>query len=636
MPGPIVHLIVQQRLAGRLRRREIELNRPPTLADLLAKDQCSPYAGFGSMGPDFLFFSTREYGSAIGDLTNYIFKAYDALEPFIDFYEDHIEPVIDAAEDAITAVDQALFNGIFTDLSNLSAALSTTAITAVGSVVTSHVDLFYGFRPKIQEGAAEKDWYWFDFLHYRRTGQFCSRMWQLAEQANDDDLRRYVLGYTSHIGTDVVGHPFVNSVVGGPYRMHSKRHKLVENWIDAYARNVFPDGPKTKGCLNLTGDDTYVANAINGSYYYRLCAFPDEKLPPKLGEMMLKAMADVYGGMAHPPDFSFDDLDDTYRLWLMWFRRATSFGSMHPPTPVPPPGSAAAALVSDYVGGLPSFPGGGSGGGGGGGFSILDIFAAIVGFVEWLGELVKYTIDWIITHVVDIFLLPITEALALLKWLIYQIHKGLYQIYDNLRWTLVLGGYFFPEPQDLSKEPWRRALLNTSFTALTGGGSANFCFYPRKQVDHDLTSTEHHLVFPTTPAELPYAEPMPKELYGTFPEQFIAGSFPFDPAIKSLYEAKGPYNLAFYGDPAKPANCASPTSATFDWTHELDAATWNTPQFGSAIDFSARLIATRLEKLPNFNLDGDRGYAWQTWRAKDPADIELNNPVPVEETYDLS
>jgi hypothetical protein len=143
-------------------------------------------------------------------------------------------------------------------------------------------------------------------------------------------------------------------------------------------------------------------------------------------------------------------------------------------------------------------------------------------------------------------------------------------------------------------------------------------------------------VFPTTPAELPYAEPMPKELYGTFPEQFIAGSFPFDPAIKSLYEAKGPYNLAFYGDPAKPANCASPTSATFDWTHELDAATWNTPQFGSAIDFSARLIATRLEKLPNFNLDGDRGYAWQTWRAKDPADIELNNPVPVEETYDLS
>jgi hypothetical protein len=634
MPGPIVHLIVQQRLTSRLRRLEKATNSPSTLSDLLAADPCSPYAGFGSMGPDFLFFSMREYGNAIGDLSNFIFKVYDALEPFIDFYEDHIAPVIDAAEDALTALDQALFNGIFTDLSNLASALTTTAVTAAGSVITNNIDLFYPFYPKVQQGEPEDKWYWFDFLHYRRTGQFCSRMWDLA--SGDDDLKRYVLGYASHIGTDVVGHPFVNSIVGGPYRMHWKRHKLVENWIDAYARNFFPDSSKTKGCLNLTSDDTYVGNAINGSYYYRLCAFPDEKLPDKLGNMILQAMDDTYSGMAHPVTFSFDDLNDTYRLWLMWFDRVTSFGTMHPPTPVPPPGSATAALVTDYVSGLPSFPGGGGGGGGGGGFSILAIFAAILAFVEWLIDLVTYTIGWIITHVVDIFLLPITEALALLKWLIYQIHKGIYQIYDNLRWTLVLGGYFFPEPQDLTKEPWRRALLNTSFTSLTGGGSANFCVYPRKQVNHNITSTEHHLTYPTTPVEQPYAEPMPQELFGTFPHVFIDGGIPFNPVAEQLYDVKGPYTPGFYASPSQPTNCVSATSVDFAWTHDLDAVTWSTTQFGSALDFSARIILTRIEKMPNFNLDGDRGYAWHTWRATDPANIEANNPVPVEEDYDLS
>jgi hypothetical protein len=61
MPGPIVHLIVQQRLADRLIRNAKAINLPPDLGNQLAADRCSPYAGSGSGGPDFLFFSMREY-----------------------------------------------------------------------------------------------------------------------------------------------------------------------------------------------------------------------------------------------------------------------------------------------------------------------------------------------------------------------------------------------------------------------------------------------------------------------------------------------------------------------------------------------------------------------------------------------
>jgi hypothetical protein len=216
VPGPIVHLIVQQRLAAALQREA----QGDKLASLLFAAQCDPYAAFGSMGPDYLFFSLKEYGTPLDELTHFIFGAYDALRPLIDFYEDSIEPIVDDVEDAIDAVDDALFGGLFQQLKATSALASGTLQTAVAAGLTSGVDLFYPFYPKIQAGAAESDWYWFDFLHYRRTGEFCSTMWKLA---GDDDLRRYCLGYASHIAVDVVGHPFVNTIVGGPYvRIHGR------------------------------------------------------------------------------------------------------------------------------------------------------------------------------------------------------------------------------------------------------------------------------------------------------------------------------------------------------------------------------------------------------------------------------
>ena len=604
MPGPIVHLIIAQRLRRELVR---QTHGESELIELLAADPCSPYTYFGSMGPDFLFFSLKEYGTPLDELANFIFGVYDALEPLIDFYEDNIEPVVDDIEDAIAAVDEALFQGLFGQIKATADALSTTALTAVAVVVTSGIDLFYPFYPKLQSGAPESEWYWFDFLHYRRTGRFASEMWNLA--GGDQDLQRYVLGYTSHIGTDVVGHPFVNAIVGGPYRMHWHRHKLVENWIDAYARNFYPDSAQTKSCLNLGAEDVYLPTAISGSFYYRLTEFPDGELPGKLGDLLVKAMDNTYSDVDHPISMSATDLDTTYRLWLTWFERSTSIGDAVKPTPVPPPGGATAALVSDFVSGFPSFPGSPSPGGS---FGIDDIFAAIFGFVEWLVDSLGYVFDWVITHAIDIITLPYTEALALLKWLLYQIQKAIFEIYDNLRFLLVLGAYLFPEPHDLVKMPWGKALINTAFVGLTGGASASFFQYPRKQESHGLFGPiEHHLVYQGTLQEQPHAEPAPLAFHGVWPETFISGGFPYDPAIEALYDCDKPYG--------------SDASAT----HFVDSGSWTTGQLGNATRFSARLIAHKLKELPNFNLDGDRGYGWKTWRADDPKNVEPNNPVPV-------
>lgn len=606
MPGPIVHLIVQQRMSEHLLGHGA---RGHELAALLDADPCSPYTGFGSMGPDFLFFSLAEYGTPLDELVNFVFSVYDALEPLIEFFEAVIAPVETAIDDAIAALDQALFQGLFGQIKDTAELLTTTALTAVGAIVTSQVDLFYPFYPKLQQGAPEKEWYWFDFLHYRRTGRFASEMWNLA--GGDDDLRRYVLGYVSHIATDVVGHPYVNSVTGGPFRTHWHRHKLVENWIDAYARNRYRDSAQIIGCLNVGAADTYLPDAISGSYYSRLTELPGGSLPNNLSDMFVQAMNTVYSGIDHPPMLTAADVDTTYRLWLKWFTRSTSIGSGVPPTPVPPPGSGVISLVNDYVNGFPSPPGGG--GGGGGGFSVLDILAALFALAAWLAEVLLYTLEWIISHVVDILTLPYTEAIGLIKWLLYQVQKGVFEVYDTLRFILVLGAYLFPEPRDLPKLPWGLALLNPGLAHLTGGAAADFFRHPRKQEAHGLLgTTEHHLIYPGTIQERFHAEPAPMPFQNAFPEAFISQGYNYDPFIEHLYD------------------CTAPYGAGTDFTHHVDRLTWEDGQFGNAIAFSARLMVQRLGDLPNFNLDGDRGYGWKTWRAQDAGHIESNNPVIVD------
>lgn len=210
MPGPIVHLIVQQSLSRELRA----VVNGAECAQILEAEPCSPYAAFGSMGPDFLFFSMKEYGPEAAALTNAIFAIYDAFEPLIVFYNRTIVPVVTAIEDALRRLDEAAFQGLFGNIKATFDLLSTTALTAAGVALNEQVDLFHLVFPRAQKGAPERDWFWFDILHARRTGQFTTELWRRA--GSDPDLQRYAIGYASHVATDVVGHPFVNAITGGP------------------------------------------------------------------------------------------------------------------------------------------------------------------------------------------------------------------------------------------------------------------------------------------------------------------------------------------------------------------------------------------------------------------------------------
>jgi hypothetical protein len=606
MPGPIVHLIVQQRLAGAL--------KASPLAPLLTSAPCSPYAAFGSIGPDFLFFSRKEYGTPLDELVNFIFGAYDGLEPMTTFYEDHVQPVEQDVENAVFQLDTTAFQNVFSDLKTTVGLLNTTALTALSAYVTQQVDLFFPLIPKIQHGAPEDQWTWRDFLRYRRTGRFASTLWSLT--GSDADLKRYVLGYVSHIATDVVGQPFVNAINGGPRRAHLLRNQLVTNWIDAWSRKHYGDLQGIKSCLKLGSNDHYSAEAVSGSYYHRLVEFEDRRLPDKLQEMLATALNATYSDILHPEMLSGADIDTAYRLWLAWFRRATTFGSAQKPIPVDPPGVAANTLFNDYVSGFPPYPGGG--GPPGPVFGNGAILFKLFDFVIWLVDVLAYTMDWTVDNAGAILTLPQQEPLAMAKWLLYQIRKAVYEVYDNLRFILVLGGYLFPEPQDLDRHPWGSALLSPQFAHLTGGPPADFMLYPRSQVVHALLGTPaHHLTYPSTPQELQHAEPAPKPCLDKFPNWFISDEqlpqpLPLSTTEQLLNDSKAPY-----GGPQA--------------THTVDQNTWQAAQLGSALDFAAHLAANRITALPNYNLDGDRGYGWKTWSSDpiqdDPGVAEPNPEV---------
>lgn len=602
MPGPISHLIIQQRLPGALENLGGDPGRQ--LAATLRRDPCSPYTAFGAQGADFLFFSLKEYEGPADELFNTVFDVYDALRPLIDFYDHSLAPLVEQIEEAVIESLDDVFDGAVSAMQATIDQLMTTLTTAGAAVFVDNVDLFHPLKPRVQMGRNEDHWYWTDMLHTRRPGAFVSNLWKLA--GRDEDLQRYVIGYGSHVGTDVAFHPYVNAVVGGPYRMHWHRHHLVENWIDAHVRQSHGDLPSTVRCLDLTPEDGHRADSIAASHYARLCTFADGVLPAKLAGMFRDAMVETYGDMTHHPEFlSGDDIDTAYRLWLAWLEQATSIGDLMEPSPVPPPGGHTESLVNDFVAHAPSLPSHPVGG-----FDLFGILEALFDYAKWAFDAVVHAVDWLGGNFHNIVLLPATEALQFVKWVLYGIRKGLWEVYDKARFRLVLEGLLYPSPRDLAVYPWSMAFLQPSTAHLAGGPPADFHRYPRRETNHALFGTSwHHLAYPQTSPEYPLTAPAPLPFERATPDDVLTGTFAYNHYAEHHHTTTAPYG--------------PDTTAT----HHVNTTSWDSPQFGSALSFTAHLLSRGLDRIPDYSLDGDRGYAWKAWKAANPAGIETANPL---------
>ncbi|TAN61116.1 hypothetical protein EPN18_07280, partial [bacterium] len=259
MPGSSLHIAIADRVADYLQ----DLNEwnagthlpnyagptPKEVADLAKK--YPSYFAFGAVGPDFFallpdFRSVCVAGMRIPianpliGVTDFVFEFYEALEPFIEKYERYLGPISQDLDEAISR----LTGDLSTTVSEILGELVSLVTNALINLAEQAYDWWGLFSLGLNKGYDNQDFFWNDMLHYRFTSQFARNLWRLALEAeavasSDVDrekaekLKAYALGYMTHVGSDVTGHPYVNEKSGGPFRTHWQRHHLVENHMDA-------------------------------------------------------------------------------------------------------------------------------------------------------------------------------------------------------------------------------------------------------------------------------------------------------------------------------------------------------------------------------------------------------------------
>ena len=471
MPKYAIHQIVLNDAIGQL------LGSPNAAArqagDILLNNM--PISNLGAIGPDLLFWAP-DY--EIVDKLYTLYKNYAELkalynqivQPIRDIRDAVVEPIEEAVE-TLAPSTVALIRHTIEQMQETAVLFKSAVSTGLFAGVISGADLitdtagfptlasmfFQAFMPPLQMGLGENCWYWFDMLHYRRTGDYGRRLVENA-RGGTPQQQAYAFGYLSHIGTDLVGHAYVNQVVGGPFRLQIQRHVTVENWMDTWKFQQ------------------YYGGNINLELFDKLGMNPS--LDPSVGDLIHQTLRDVYQNVDHPRRLGGDgflsrgQIDDTYDIFYKILELMKDQGVARPEEPFSGVADILAGALDDLLESPPSPPSSPSGA-----CSLGDIFSfgltassrdcyeeffeQLAEWFEYLGEL----LSWAFETLLDMFDLLLSLLLSLpimvLLAILYGLQLLLYEIYQLVRTTLALTGFIYPEPSDLNDANGRN--LTTPF-----------------------------------------------------------------------------------------------------------------------------------------------------------------------------
>jgi hypothetical protein len=437
-------------------------------------------------------------------------------------------------------------------------------------------------------------------LHYRRTGTFAQ---SLVAQASTPRQKAYAYGYASHIATDILGHAYVNQVVGAPYRLNVQRHVTVENFMDAWVFN------------------SEYSTSVNGSLLMRLGLPDPSALPDEIVHQIDTALRQTYQTL-HPSRLAAGFLSpaqirQTYDTFYQVLRIMAAMQVARPEEPFSGVADVLSAALDDLLEAPPSPPSPPSGACPWGdvlSFGLSEssrecyeeFFDNAAEWMEYLGELLAWTLESML-DLFDLILasllaLPITALLAIL----YGIQLLLYAVYREMRSVLAFQGFLFPEPEDLETSHGRN--LTTTYQAC--GGPFKF---PRWRED-----TASHFVCPVKAVEGPAtAADYHDASNAVTPMAFIRGT-PFSVP-----------NLVAYAN-----------SATPDATRNLERTRTH---IGNAIDLTTWLITAAADPnapdqnkqvaFTNWNLDSDRGYGYKAWEGTINAPVASTPPAISNEAF---
>lgn len=524
------------------------------------------------------------------------------LAQLLAFY-DHL----DAAAAAENADQLAALDG---ELNAIQAGAST--ITDLASRLNKLRDdvagpVIVAARPVIQTDypLAVKQWRGFEFLRWLRTGRFARTLLELAgqaDQATRDPLTAYAYGYLCHVAAATTGEPFVDNIVGGPYRTHWWRNRYVGNYVDAwtYGRYVTPGG------VTMSGDDP--TPAYDDPAWARLCSanlqnaiafaspapagmdaaravsagpLPAPGLPDGLAELLVASVQATYDfGLDLTPDELKDE--QTYHraytglysvLWLM----TSGEGPLCLGTLGPPPASCTDEPSWVSSGGSPPSPVESSGGDTGSSVALAILALLLLLGGNWPGGLAAIagaiaaakdhkSIDW-----------------AQLRCNLYWQRHHLFEIEQGIRDLLIIAGLAYPQPHQLGM------VGDDGHTVPSDGINKS---------GRPLTRTIRADRYPMAMDDS--VNGAPDLNYLNFP---VAG-----------VEQKGTLDLQddhVYADHVVSGMGVQNGGMLTDGTYPTRGVS-----FGGAVANAVEVIRKDAADLADYDLDGDRGYGWLSWRPK--------------------
>jgi hypothetical protein len=596
---------------------------PSTDSELFAILNLHPdVARLGAAGPDMTFFAP-DFGQWSVELVEVITGFYDdVIAPIVDFYEDWIEPVVDVLDqvgDGVEAVlDEATCDLVETFSDNLDDIVTRLGGIKDGLILTAFsksVNVYDAMTPPLQEGDSEENWFWFDYLHNRRTGRFIREMWDLADT---DQKKAYVLGYIAHYSGDFVGHEYVNTIVGGAPRAHLARHHFTENIMDVHFYDAFRNEEITNTFLHRRmphGHDVDELGTLR-TVLDQPNDVPDDMRP--IFEMIHDAMRVTYDDTPHPKRISseyltVENLNTSFWLMLASLKAMTSSYIPPPEFPGAEVLDAVNDAIDDFIDTASNPPSPSSSPPG----FCLNFWSsdcdfslsALEDWLDYLWDTITYLgelLAWIAELIRDLWQVfactlsaPIKLAIHGAFWLA---HKTLHEILMYLREALVLAAFIHPEREWVNASPLAQSFLRVGKDPAVDAREGS---YPRRAAQ----SNEGFQSYPTTPTEEPATVPGPFP-YGARATDIVAGLAQND-AIRDAY--------ASASDPAE--------------TRQIEFDTIG-QSIDAAVPMMSRLMRAIVDgdetQLNDWTMDADRGFGYQNWRLRGPGNpLAWNSSDPV-------
>jgi hypothetical protein len=686
MPTSATHITVVERVAASSISLQNLLGDPFSDSDSAASMKMK-FSKLGSVGPD-IFYAMADYGGALQDLENFLIKVGGTFECVgelmgkVNRYVSGVESVITFG---ITDSLQQTFNLI-------SAAFNEGILALI--VGPAGVNLWPVFEAARQRDNPREQWFWADYLHYIKSGKFVTTLIANAKQTGNEKLVAYAYGYLTHYVTDVVGHPYVNQVVQGPWRLYWQRHHLVENFMDAYVwdrwhiSNPPPTPPSTEeqpldtliSTPNITGAGAPVTfsrlndhvniggtslgdpvddlvNAVCDKIEQGLFDIgiaedidPDRPNNPDFKawcQLMSDTMRQVYDtnvghrvpenlkdGASRPDGYPTpEDVAAAYGTFRLVLRISTEekISEPQPPDVIGDITAAVNQLLQDLANNLNNFPPVPSISTSGS-FSWDSLWDAIKKIAEWVGDTLAAVGKTVFDFIRDAINAAGTALSDPIKYALYLLNQALFNIYSTFRDVLVYAAYAIPYTNKLSvdigggnnssmlwqspgNQPNNQYPIEEIPEERTYFGSNYAPFVPPNkqsvsQKGHGLLFLEHPNFSFAAPYEVTPGGPM------LTPDVFL------DPAIgpADMFKPSGPQQSA-------PASI-DPVFLRFE--QEVNSISVAPKNFGGAVANSIHAIELSEAGFPDgtlfpdYNLDGDRSYAWPCWDISDP--VAIGNP----------